>query len=428
MFSLLLAIIYLAFISLGLPDSLIGSGWPVMHTQLQVPLSYAGIITMIIAACTIVSSLMSDRLTARFGTGVVTAVSVVTTAIALFGFSLSGAFWMLCLWAIPYGLGAGAVDASLNNFVALHYASRQMNWLHCFWGVGAAISPYVMSLSLTNNLGWAYGYRFIGIIQVVLSVILFLSLPLWKRKEAGVGASAGAGVSAGSGAAGAGSGAGSTADTERPQSDTAAGQKPARVHLSLAQIVRIPGVVPVLLAFFAYCAIEQTAGLWASSYLVQSRGVEPTVAAEFASLFYLGITGGRFIAGVIAGKLNDRQLVRVGVIILLVGILLILLPFGAQWPALAGLVLTGLGCAPIYPSLIHATPANFGAHRSQAVIGVQMAAAYVGTTFMPPLFGAIASVTGVWIFALYLLLFALLTAAMAERVNRTVDAGVAEQV
>lgn len=414
MVSLLLSIIYVAFISLGLPDSLIGSGWPVMHAQLHVPMSYAGIITMIIAGCTIISSLMADRVTHRFGTGKVTAVSVATTAIALFGFSFSGAFWMLCLWAIPYGLGAGAVDASLNNFVALHYESRQMNWLHCFWGVGAAISPFVMSMSLTHNLGWASGYRFIGIIQVALSIILFMSLPLWSRKERETALAETVPVETALAET-------ASAETERTETAPAKAVSASAPRLTLPQIVRIPGVPEVLVAFFAYCALEQTAGLWASSYLVQARGVEVTTAAQFASLFYLGITAGRFLAGIIAGRLNDRQLVRVGVVVVMIGIVFIAVPLSVQWPALAGLVMVGFGCAPIYPSLIHATPATFGADKSQAIIGVQMAAAYVGTTFMPPLFGAVASVTGMWMFALFLLLFTVVMAVMTEWANKITE-------
>lgn len=402
MMSLLLPIIYLAFISLGLPDSLVGSGWPVMHTELQVPESYAGYLTMIIAACTIISSLMSDRLTSRFGAGLVTAISVATTAVALLGFSLSGAFWMLCLWAIPYGLGAGAVDAALNNFVAVHYESRQMNWLHCFWGVGAAISPYVMSLSLTNNLGWANGYRVIGLIQVALTIVIFVSIPLWKRKAAEK--------------------TGAQSSELRAGRDVESGKKPQPAkRLTLRQVMRLPGITSVLVAFFAYCALEQTAGLWAATFLVQTREISATTAAQFAALFYLGITAGRFLAGVVAGRFDDRTLVRIGIVVLVVGIIMVALPIPADIIALAGLVVIGFGCAPIYPSLIHATPANFGIEHSQAVIGVQMAFAYIGITFMPPLFGALASLTGMWLFSYALLAFAIVMLIMSENLNRTVD-------
>lgn len=386
MYSLLLAIIYIAFISLGLPDSLLGSAWPVMHEGLGVPVSYAGAVTMIIAGGTIVSSLSSDRLTRKLGTGLVTAVSVLMTALALFGFSISGEFWMLCLWAIPYGLGAGAVDAALNNYVALHYASRHMSWLHCFWGVGASISPYIMSFALAGGHGWSSGYRYVSIIQIVLSVCLFASLPLWKQSH-----------------------------TQKAEEKVE-----ARV-LSFGQMLKIPGVIPVLILFFGYCALEQTTGLWASSYLVDYRNVSAETAAQFASLFFLGVTFGRFLCGFVADRLGDRTLIRVGILTAAVGVVLVLLPVQANLPALAGLIIIGFGCAPIYPSIIHATPFNFGKENSQAIIGVQMASAYVGATFMPPLFGVVASYVGIWLYPLYLMVFAVLMLILSESLNRTID-------
>lgn len=386
MYSLLLAIIYIAFISLGLPDSLLGSAWPVMHEGLGVPVSYAGAVTMIIAGGTIISSLSSDRLTRKFGTGLVTAVSVLMTALALFGFSVSGEFWMLCLWAIPYGLGAGAVDAALNNYVALHYASRHMSWLHCFWGVGASISPYIMSFALAGGHGWSSGYRYVSIIQIVLSVCLFASLPLWKQSH--------------------------TQKTE---------EKVEARALSFGQMLKIPGVVSVLILFFGYCALEQTTGLWASSYLVDYRDVSAETAAQFASLFFLGVTFGRFLCGFVADRLGDRSLIRVGILTAAVGVVLVLLPVQADLPALAGLIIIGFGCAPIYPSIIHATPFNFGKENSQAIIGVQMASAYVGATFMPPLFGVVASYVGIWLYPLYLMVFAVLMLILSESLNRIID-------
>lgn len=388
MYSLLLAIIYAAFISLGLPDSLIGSAWPVMRGELGVPLSFAGLVTMIISAGTIVSSLLSDRLTRKFGAGLVTAVSVFLTAAALFGFSISHSFLLLCLWAIPYGLGAGAVDAALNNYVALHFASRHMSWLHCFWGVGAAVSPYIMSYSLSSGLGWNSGYRIVSILQAVLTAILFLSLPLWKKR------------------------AGQDADGRE--------ESPARA-LRLTEAVRIKGVPLILITFFGYCALEQTAGLWASSYLVQFRGIHPDTAASFASLFYLGITAGRFACGFFADRAGDRLLIRIGILTAGFGAILISLPFGLDFPALAGLIIIGLGCAPVYPSIIHSTPFNFGKENSQAVIGIQMACAYVGTTLMPPLFGLIASHITIGLYPFYLLLFALLMLFASERLNHIID-------
>ncbi|MBN8881219.1 MAG: MFS transporter [Salana multivorans] len=402
MYSLLLAIVYVAFVSLGLPDSLVGSGWPVMHEDLGVPVGYAGIVTMLIAGGTIVSSLASERLTRRLGAGLVTAVSVGLTAAALIGFSTSGSFWLLCLWAIPYGLGAGAVDAALNNYVALHYAARHMNWLHSFWGVGASISPFIMSYALTSGLGWSGAYRIVGITQAVLTCVLLLSLPLWGRVNPRVplGRADGAAEDAASGA---------------PAADGRGGRP-----VPLREALRIPGVVMVLAAFFAYCALETTAMLWASTYLVADRGVTPETAAAFASLYILGITGGRFLSGFVADRVGDRALIRGGFVAVGVGVVMIALPLPTDVLALAGLVVAGLGSAPIYPAIIHSTPTNFGRRSSQAIIGVQMAAAYSGATFMPPLFGALSSWAGMWTFPLFLAVFVALGLVMSERLNRTV--------
>lgn len=382
MFQLLLLIIYLAFISLGLPDSLLGSAWPAMYQEFSVPVSYAGVLSMIIAVGTIISSLQSDRLTKKFGTGKVTAGSVLMTAVALFGFSVSHSFAALCLWAVPYGLGAGSVDASLNNYVALHYASRHMSWLHCMWGVGASLGPYIMGYALTGGQGWNMGYRYVAILQIALTAILIFSLPLWKKQSAG-----GAGQAEGEG-----------------------GTKP----LSLGQIIKIPGAKEVMITFFCYCALEQTTGLWTSSYLVLRRGLSAETAAGFAGLFYIGITAGRAFGGFLTMKFNDTQMIRLGQSFILSGIVLLLLPFGSV-SALPGLILVGLGCAPIYPSIIHSTPEHFGADKSQAMIGVQMAAAYVGTCFMPPVFGFLANHISVSLFPVFLLAILFLMVAMHEK-------------
>jgi len=385
MFSLLLVVIYLAFISLGLPDSLLGSSWPVVRGEMGVPLSYAGIVSMIISAGTIVSSLLSDRLTKKFGAGLVTAVSVFMTFAALFGFSVSTSFWFLCVWAVPYGLGAGAVDAALNNFVAVHYASRHMNWLHCFWGVGAAISPYIMGYTLSSGLGWRSGYRFVSALQAVLVIALFFSLPLWKRAK------------------------------------TAANEHGERAHLKLSQIFGIKGVKFVLIAFFAYCSLEITAGLWASSYLALEKGMDTVTAARYASFFYLGITFGRFLCGFISEKVGDTNMIRAGVAVVFAGIAAMLFPFPIEWLYLGGLIVVGLGCAPIYPAIIHSTPRNFGAENSQAIVGVQMAFAYTGYTIMPPLFGAVADKVGIWLYPSFLLCFAVLMFMMTEKLNNALE-------
>ncbi|KAB1439826.1 MFS transporter [Candidatus Galacturonibacter soehngenii] len=390
MIQLLLAIIYLAFISLGLPDSLLGSAWPTMYKDFNVPISYAGAISIIIALGTVVSSLQSDRLTKRFGTGKVTAISVGMTAVALFGFSISPSFWMLCLWAIPYGLGAGSVDASLNNYVALHYESRHMSWLHCMWGVGASLGPYIMAYALTGGNNWNMGYRYISYLQILLTLILLISLPLWSKHS---------------------------------KTSHTTDQTPSNKEvLSLKQIISIPGAKEVMLSFFCYCALEQTTSLWASSYLVLHKGLTSTIAAGYASLFFIGITIGRAVSGFLTIKLNNTQMIRLGEGILFTGILVLLLPFG-NGSAILGLLLIGLGCAPIYPCIIHSTPMHFGADKSQAIIGVQMACAYLGTCLMPPLFGLIANYIAVSLLPIYLLFLLLFMLLMYEKLIKNVKGG-----
>lgn len=383
MVSILLVVIYVAFISLGLPDAALGSAWPSMFGALNVPVSYAGLVSMVIAGGTILSSLFSVNVIRRFGTGSVTAFSVGLTAVALLGFSFSGAFWQLCLWAIPYGLGAGSVDAALNNFVALHYKSRHMNWLHCFWGVGAALGPYIMGFCLSGGFGWHAGYRSIGVIQVALVAGLIFSLPLWKAKKAETGDETGGEESRG-----------------------------------MLEILKLPGAGCMLIAFFSYCAMEVTAGLWASSYMVLGRGIPEETAASMASLFYLGITAGRFLSGFVSGRLGDRRMIRLGQGGMILGIALVLIPLGS--PTLfAGLLVTGLGCAPVFPGLLHETPDNFGKDNSQAVIGMQMASAYTGATLMPMVFGFLADKLDIRLYPIFLLVFTFLMIYMVEMVNRT---------
>jgi len=379
MTALLLAIIYISFISLGLPDSLLGSAWPVMSGQMDVSVDYAGIVSMIIAGGTIISSLMSDRLTRKLSAGFVNAVSTLLTAVALFGFGTSTQFWHLCLWSIPYGVGAGAIDAALNNYVALHYSSRHMSWLHGCWGVGAAISPYIMGFCLTGGLGWEKGYLYVAMIQIVLTAVLFASVPMWKKRT------------------------------------VVAGEKPAKA-LSLKEIFKIKGVKYVLLAFFGYSAMETTAGLWASTYLVMDRGIAEEPAAMFASLYFIGITVGRFATGFIADRIGDKTMIRLGIYVTIAGIAMVMLP--VEWLCLAGIVVAGLGSAPIYPAIIHSTPDNFGAENSQAIVGVQMASAYTGSTFMPPLFGLIADNISIGLYPVFMMVFTLLMLFMTEKLNK----------
>ena len=381
MFQLLLAVIYLSFISLGLPDSLLGSAWPTIYPEFDVPISYAGMVSMIISAGTIISSLQSDRLTKKFGSGKVTAFSVLTTAIALFGFSTASSYWMLVLWAVPYGLGAGGVDASLNNYVALHYESKHMSWLHCMWGVGASIGPYIMTFAIASAKDWNMGYRYISIIQIVLTALIIFSLPLWKNSENVV------------------FDATNVADTK---------------VLSLKEILQIRGAKSIMLVMFGYCALEQTAGLWASSFLVLNHGVDAETAASFASLFYIGITVGRGISGFITMKLCDNKMIRLGLLIIGVGIVLMVLPLG-HWTALVGLIIVGLGCAPVYPCVIHSTPVNFGPEKSQAVVGVQMASAYVGSMCAPAILGFLANLVSIKLFPIYLFLLLALMFTMHNR-------------
>lgn len=381
MVHILLAIIYFAFISLGLPDALLGGSWPTMYQEFDVPVSYAGIVSVIISIGTIVSSLASDKLTYKLGTGKVTAISVATTAIALFGFSISHSFLALCLWAVPYGLGAGGVDASLNNYVALHYTSRHMSWLHCMWGAGASVGPYILSFVLTGGGTWNDGYRTITFIQMILTVILVFSLPLWKKRAVTVEAD---------------------------------GTEQTAKALSFKEIFAISGAKEIMIAFFCYCALEQTAGLWASSYLVLFKGVSTEAAAGYASMFFIGITIGRFFSGFITMKLNDKQMIRMGQKIILLGILVLLLPF-SELVSVSGFIIIGLGCAPIYPCIIHSTPEIFGADKSQALIGVQMASAYMGALLMPFVFGLLANYITVALMPLYLFAILVLMIVMYER-------------
>ena len=381
MYTLLLSLIYLAFISLGLPDSLLGAAWPIMHQNFEVSLSSVGLVSMTISGCTILSSLLSERMTKKFTTGWVTVGSVFLTAIALLGFSFTSSFWMLIFWAIPYGLGGGAIDAAMNNYVALHYNSRHMSWLHCFWGVGALISPYIMSWALTYAT-WPVGYQTVGVVQLVIAAVLLLTIPLWRIHK-------------------------------RPEDE----ENDTKI-LGLRGAFAIRGVLPLVLGFFCYCAAETTCMFWSCSYLVEVRKFPEETAAALASLFYIGMTAGRFLSGFIADRAGDKRMIRFGTGLAVIGFLLIMLPVKENGFALAGFLLTGLGCAPIYPSIIHTTPTCFGVKNSQAIIGIQMAFAYTGCTFMSPLFGVLAQYVSMKLFPIYMLFFFVLMTILLEKTYR----------
>lgn len=382
MLTTLLIIIYVAFISLGLPDAILGSAWPMIYQDLNVPISAAGLSTMIVSSGTIISSFFSAKLIRRFGTGKVTTVSVSLTAAGLLGIYFSPSFFWICLLGIPLGLGAGAVDSALNNFVALHYEAKHMNWLHCFWGIGATAGPFIMSMYLLKENGWRMGYATIGIIQVALVIGLICSLPLWKKFET------------------------NTNEEEGTKSD-----------INVGALLKIQGAKPALIAFFCYCAVELTTGLWASSYLVVSKGVSTEKAAKWAALFYLGITVGRFVAGFLAIYFNNKKMIRMGQIICMCGAILLLVPF-TNYLQLVGLILIGLGCAPIYPAMLHETPNRFGKEISQGIMGIQMATAYVGSTFMPPLFGMLAKATTFNLLPYFLLTLVILMLVTSEIVSK----------
>ena len=377
MFSFLLAIIYLCFISLGLPDSLLGAGWPVMNQSLNVPVSYAGIISIIICACTIISSLLSDLLTKKFSPAVVTVVSIITSAVGLLGFALSSEFYMLIIFAIPYGLGAGGVDACLNNYVALHYESKHMSWLHAMWGLGATISPYIMGFALTRGNDWNNGYLIVAIIQFVISFIVLFTIPKWKKNQ---------------------------------QEETNKKTK------TLKEIFSIKGAVSCFITFFCYCALEQTAMLWASSFLVDVRNLSFDIGAMFASLACIGITLGRIINGFLTLKFSDKTLIRIGLVIIAIGVGLLFIPLTST--SIVAFILIGLGCAPIYPCIIHNTPILFGEENSQAMIGVQMACAYLGVLIIPPLFGVLAENISISLLPIFLLIVLITMVIANEITNR----------
>ena len=394
--NLLLAVIYVAFISLGLPDAVLGAAWPTMSADLGAPVSWAGGISMVISAGTIVSALMSDRMTLRFGT----AISVALTALALFGFSMAPSYWVLILFAVPYGLGAGGVDAALNNYVAIHYESHHMSWLHAMWGIGALTGPYIMGYALNAGQGWSWGYRYISILQIVLTAILIFSLPLWKQRvpqPQSIETEPSADI------------------TEQSAAEGLA-QEPSREPLGIRGVLAIRGAREILIMFFCYCALEQTAMLWASSYMALGKGIDKTTAAMWASLFCIGITVGRLLSGFVTMKFNDPTMIRMGQVLVLLGVVVMLLPLPQHLGTIVGLMVVGLGCAPIYPCVIHSRLAR--EDKSQAIVGMQMACAYVGSMCMPPVFGLIAQHVTIILFPWYLVVFLVLMIVMHESLRR----------
>lgn len=393
MASLLLAVIYVAFISLGLPDAMLGAAWPSMSQDLGAPLSWAGGISMVISAGTIVSALLSDRMTLRFGTGKVTAVSVGLTAAALAGFSIAPNYWVLMAFAIPYGLGAGGVDAALNNYVAIHYESKHMSWLHAMWGLGMLTGPYVMGYALGRGQGWGWGYRYIAIIQIALTALLIASLPLWKQRKVVDAEQSGNGQ-----------------DSRAASAD--------RKPIGILGVLRIRGAKEILMMFFCYCAAEQTAMLWASSYMVLGSGIDKTTAAMWASFFGIGITAGRLLSGFLTMRFGDSTMIRIGQTVMFIGLIMLFIPLPAHIATIMGLMLVGLGCAPIYPCVIHSTPAYFGEDKSQAIVGMQMAFAYTGSMLMPPLFGLLAQNISITLFPWFLLACLVIMVVMHESLRR----------
>lgn len=386
-----LALIYLAFISLGLPDSLLGSSWPLMNKEFAVPVGNAGYVSVIISAGTIVSSLLSHRLIRRFGTGRVTVVSVAMTAVALLGFSVSPTFWGLIACAVPLGLGAGAVDSGLNEFVAEHYAAKHMNWLHCFWGLGAMLGPILLSTLTRTGNSWRSGYLSISVVQFALVGLLVFSLPMWRRFE--------------------------TPGMQGQEEEKQAGRE-----RGLFAPLRVRNAGFAMLTFFLYTSIESSVMLWGASYLVKTKSVLPESAAGWVSLFFLGITAGRALSGFASVKLNNETLIRIGVLLLLGGLTLMLLPLPPLF-TIVGFVLIGSGLAPIFPSMLHQTPVYFGKENAQATMGLQMACAYTGTTLMPPLFGQLFSRVSFHLMPFVLLACGVVLFVSTARLSRTSGEG-----
>lgn len=363
----LLIVIFICFIGVGLPDSVLGSAWPVIYKELNLPISLAGYISATVSACTIVSSLISAKVIKRFGAGGVTAISTVMTALALFGFACTKNPVCFFVMAIPLGLGAGSIDTALNNFVALHYSASKMNFLHCFYGLGIAVSPYLMSAALSADNNWRKGYVLVAIIQSVISVVAVAALPLWKKAE---------------------------------KKDAESNSNESKI-LSLSQMFRMPMALMSSFAFFASCALELTAGSWSSSFFVNTKGVSADLAAKITMLFYVGLASGRFLSGILTGKFSRWRVVYASSIVMLFSIVLLMMPLHFSVSSVA-LFFIGMGIGPIFPNLTHLTPKIFGRDISGSIIGLQQTASYVGIMLMPWIFGMIAENLSTALFPFYL--------------------------
>lgn len=362
---LLLFIIYITFISLGLPDAILGVTWPVMREEFGVSIDMIGYVSIIITISTVISSLASGYLIEKLGTGKVTLFSVLLTALAIFGISVTPSFYWLLLLAFPLGFGAGSIDTALNNYVALHFKAHHMNWLHSFWGVGATLGPIIISFTILSS-GWRNGVTTIALIQIIIFAFLLLSLPLWNKVH--------------------------------PSEELGEEMTPIKKPKNL---IRERGVFVAVLVFIIYCAIEFSVGLWGSSYLVDIKYFNPDNAARIVAMYYLGITIGRFISGFLSFKLDNRQMIYLGLSIITLGVLLL----NASLPTsiiLIPFIIIGLGLSPIFPAMIHETPKSFGKGQSQYVIGYQMAGAYIGGSIFPPLFGIIARFISVSLFPYFI--------------------------
>lgn len=394
MATLLLAVIYTAFIGLGIPDSLFGTAWPAIYREFSLPISFASFVTVTTSCGTVVSSLMSSQVIRRFGTARVSAFSTALTAVALLGFSFSGSFWLLILCAIPLGLGAGAIDTALNNYVALHYSATHMSFLHCFYGVGVSLSPYVLSLVISGPQGWRGGYRTAFAMQLVIALLLFLTLPLWKKVQ---------GV----------------------RTDGESGEEKINA-LPVRKVLKLPGVKGMCLLFVASVGIEVTAGSWGATFLVESKGVTEDRAAWYVMFYYIGMAVGRFLSGVLAAKLHSWQIIRLGMVVLGVALVVLLLPVPPVWSAV-GLFLVGLGNGPMFPNYNYLAPESFGPEVSQSVIGTQMAFSYIGVMLVPTVFGVLGQVVTVALFPAYLTVFFLVMVVFTVKVRQAISQSKAQR-